>query len=362
MLNVDISKRLGISKRSVNNNLSKYNFAYKRDSIRVENNMLKGAINDLVRFKRKTYGESFVSKTKEFASKIWQSLLKLVRTIKDFISSVINKFKDKDRLIGKLARVLVETSRKIDESDTTEITAPGDWFKYILEQAQTMQLDGMELDDIPKPIMELFQSIVENDGKIKVFAIDTTGVSPIDGKKQYKRDRELMSAAKVLIEECEEKIAMLEDDALVKSLEKYKSVSKNYKDIIDGKENISLKVLKERMYQNGKDIQKIYSTIIYTDFSIKNLNEMLFYIEKWAKRRVENKDIVGDDEYDHKITEFAGRCQNFTSKQLKKVSEVTRVTNELTNQLINYANILLRLAKPYVKRKGKVKETNEESK
>ena len=109
-------------------------------------------------------------------------------------------------------------------------------------------------------------------------------------------------------------------------------------------------------------MQKIYGTIIYTDFSIKNLNEMLFYIEKWAKRRVENKDIVEKDEYDQKITEFAAKCQNFTSKQLKRVSAVTDVTNKLTNQCINYTNSLLRAAKPYIKKKRKENKTDEKSK
>ena len=115
--------------------------------------------------------------------------------------------------------------------------------------------------------------------------------------------------------------------------------------------------------KNSKDIQKIYSHVIYTDFSIKNLNEMLFFIETWAKRRVGIKDILKDnDMYDKKITEFANKCQNFSSKQLKKVSDVTKVTNTLTNQCINYANELLRIAKPYTKTNKKEKKSNEKSK
>lgn len=364
MLTTYIGKRLGIVEKPKNKNLSKYNFNYKRDSIKVENNVLKGTINDLVRYKRKTYGEGFVSKTKEIVGKIWKSLLKLVRTIRDFITSIINKFRDKDRLIGKLAKTLMETSRKIDTSNkSTEVNVLGDWFKYMIEQAHQMQLDGMELDDIPRPIMELFQSIMENDGKIQVFAIDTSGVFP-DGEKYYKRDREIKAGTKLLIKECEEKIAMVNDDILQKSLEKYKSLMKNYEDIVINGDmvKITLQDFKDRLYQNSKDLQKIYTTIIYSDFSMKNLNEMLFYIEKWAKRRVENKDVVGNDEYDQKITEFANKCQNFTSKQLKKVSEVTKVTNELTNQCINYANSLLRVAKPYIKKKGKGNKTDGKSK
>ena len=332
MLMNDISKRLGIVEKPKNNNLSRYNFNYKRDSIKVENNILKDTINDLVRYKRKTYGEGFVSKTKEFVGKVWKSLLKLVGTIRDFITSVINKFRDKDRLIGKLAKSLMETSRKINVSgDNIEVTVPGDWFKYMIDQAYQMQLDGMELDDIPRPIMELFQSIMENDGKIQVYAIDTAGVFP-DGEKYYKRNREIKAGTKLLIDECEEKIDMVNDDILEKSLNKYKSIAKNY-DVItrgDNATTLYLKDFKEKLYQNSKDLQKIYGTIIYSDFSMKNLNEMLFYIEKWAKRRIENKDVVGNDEYDQKITEFANKCQNFTSKQLKKVSEVTKITNVLT--------------------------------
>ena len=267
-------------------------------------------------------------------------------------------------MIGKLARTLMETSRKIDISNNSvEVTLPGDWFKYMIDQTETMQLDGMELDDIPRPIMELFQSIMENDGKIQVYAIDEAGRLP-DGTPYYKRKRKLKSATETLIEECEEKINTVNEDVLVKSLEKYKSLAKNYKDIVDGSDtdNLSLKNFKARLYQNSKDLQKIYTTIIYTDFSIKNLNEMLFFIEKWAKRRMENKDIVEKDEYDQKITEFASKFQNFTSKQLKRVSEVTSVTNKLTNQCINYANTLLRIAKPYIKKKGKGNKNNEKSK
>ena len=77
---------------------------------------------------------------------------------------------------------------------------------------------------------------------------------------------------------------------------------------------------------------------------------------------MENKDIVGNDEYDQRITEFAGKCQNFTSKQLKRVSAVTDVTNKLTNQCIKYTNSLLRAAKPYIKKKGKGNKTDEKSK
>ena len=361
LITTDITKRLGIIEKVPNNRIKEYNFNYKKDSIKAENCMLKNTINDLVRYNRSSYGEGFSQKVKSFASKVWQGLLKIVTVVREFITSVINKFKNKDRLIGKLAKSLMDTSRKIDTSDSSvKVTLTGDWFKYMLKQANEMQLNGMELDDIPRPIMELFQSIVENDGKIQVYAIDTAGTYP-DGSKYYKRERELKNAAKLLVEECDEKIGMIEENALKDSLNEYKSVAimyDTYKKMKDGP--LTLKEFKERLYQNSKDLQKIYSTIIYRDFSIKNLNEMLFYIEKWAKRRIENKDIIGDDEYDKRITEFANRCQNFTSKQLSKVSEVTKVTNTLTNQCINYANNLLKVAKPYIKKKEK--ESNEKSK
>lgn len=362
MLTTDISKRLGIIDKPINNKLHKYNFDYKKNSIRVENDILKNTINDLVKYKRNTHGESFVSKTKEFASKIWKTLLKLARTVREFITSVINKFKDKDRLIGKLARTLMETSRKIEVTDNkTEVILSGDWFKYMIQRSNEMQLKGMDLDDIPRPIMELFQSIMENDGKIQVYAIDEAGRLP-DGTPYYKRDRKLKSATETLIQECEESIEKINKRVLKKSLFSYDVVSRMYNTYKDMSETISLKEFKERLYQNSKDLQKIYGTIIYTDFSIKNLNEMLFYIEKWAKRRMENKDIVGNDEYDQRITEFASKCQNFTSKQLKRVSAVTDVTNKLTNQCVNYTNTLLRIAKPYIKKKGKGNETDEKSK
>lgn len=362
LITTDITKRLGIIEKAPNTRIKEYNFNYKKDSIKAENHMLKNTINDLVRYNRSSYGEGFSQKVKSFASKVWQGLLKIVTVVREFITSVINKFKNKDRLIGKLAKSLMDTSRKIDTSDqSTEVNILGDWFKYMLEQVEIMKLDGIELDDIPRPIMELFQSIVENDGKIQVYAIDTAGTYP-DGSKYYKRERELKNAATLLVEECDEKIAAIENDTLQKTLDKYKAISKNYDSVVRGDraETLYLKDFKEKLYQSSKDLQKIYTGVIYVDFSIKNLNEMLFYIEKWAKRRIENKDIIGDDEYDKRITEFANRCQNFTSKQLSKVSEVTKVTNTLTNQCINYANNLLKVAKPYIKKKEK--KSNEKSK
>lgn len=362
LITTDITKRLGIIEKVPNSRIKEYNFNYKKDSIKAENCMLKNTINDLVRYNRSSYGEGFSQKVKTFASKVWKGLLKIVTVVREFITSVINKFKNKDRLIGKLAKSLMDTSRKIDTSNqSTEVNILGDWFKYMLEQVEIMKLDGIELDDIPRPIMELFQSIVENDGKIQVYAIDEAGRFP-NGKPYYKRERELKNAATLLVEECDEKIEAIENDTLQNTLDKYKAIAKNYDSVVHGDkaETLYLKDFKEKLYQSSKDLQKIYTGIIYVDFSIKNLNEMLFYIEKWAKRRIENKDIIGDDEYDKRITEFANRCQNFTSKQLSKVSEVTKVTNTLTNQCINYANNLLKVAKPYIKKKEK--KSNEKSK
>ena len=361
LITTDITKRLGIIKKEPNNRIKEYNFNYKKDSIKAENCMLKNTINDLVRYNRSSYGEGFSQKVKSFASKVWQGLLKIVTVVREFITSVINKFKNKDRLIGKLAKSLMDTSRKIEvDNDEVEVSVPGDWFKYMMKQSEELQLENMELDDIPRPIMELFQSIVENDGKIQVYAIDTAGTYP-DGSKYYKRERKLKSATETLIQECEESIEKINENILKDSLFSFKTVAMLFKTYKKMKNNtITLKEFKDRLYQNSKDLQKIYSTIIYTDFSIKNLNEMLFYIEKWAKRRIENKDILGNDEYDQKITEFAGKCQNFTSKRLKRISDVTKVTNELTNQCVSYTNNLLRIAKPYIKKKEK--ESNEKSK
>lgn len=364
LIDNNISNRLGIVNKRPNPNLSKYNYSFKRDNIRTENTLLKGTINDLVNFKRKTSSESVTSKIKSVASNIWQSLLKIVRVIKDFIVSVINKIKGTDRLIGKLAKSLEKASKNIEiPNDSAKVKVPGDWFKYLIDKSLEMKLEGMELDDIPRPIMELMQSIVENDAKIKVYKVDEEEDS--FGDKRYKRGEEIKAAIKLLIDECEEKIDAINTDILTKSLTTYQNLAKEYDKVVntETETGISLKEFKEKLMKNSKDIQKIYTHIIYTDFSIKNLNEMLFFIEKWAKRRVGVKSVLeSNDMYDKKITEFANKCQNFSSKQLKKVSDVTKVTNTLINQCINYANSLLKIAKPYIKINKKEKKSNEKSK